>query len=272
MKRLSWFVFFSIFTFSCLDQPDCYQLNNNVIGLGFKIIGGSTDYFKLSNVYTEGFGEGVWDTVGTANTGIYLNPYEEDMNFAIEGYFGPVGQLGIPETKRISLSYKSLVQFVSEDCGERHVFSDLKVISTDFDEIRILNAVPTNPATVNLEIARCPETDILYIDLINDPAVKSIEITPDIVINIAQESTSFAFLPLNLQDTTTTYTFTYADAPPSTFTVNYKTRSKKLSDTCGEQIFVGQLKYDSLRSNFSKVTALADSIHDLPRINFELTR
>ena len=56
------------------------------------------------------------------------------------------------------------VQFVSEDCGERYIFSDLKILEYDFDSVRIVNPTPTAPASTNIEIYRCPRTNLMGID------------------------------------------------------------------------------------------------------------
>ncbi|MGC3947428.1 MAG: hypothetical protein QM762_23420 [Chryseolinea sp.] len=272
MKRLSWFVFFSIFTISCLDQPDCYQLNNNVIGLGFSVLGGSADYFEVKSVTTDGYGQ-AWDTVGTSNLGIYLNPYANEMSFEIEGYFGQKGQARILDKKKVNLSYKSQVQFVSKDCGERHVFSDVKVTYSDFDSVRVLNSVPTTPATVNLEFLRCPITNTLSIDFVTDLPVKSVQAVPYPEVAI-DKTISGILLSLNLEATTTTYIFKYSDnAPNDTLAVTYNTTNKRpYEGTCDRAVYVDQIKYDSAHMSFTTAIIKATAISDLPKVNFELTR
>src|SRR6187431_2998643 len=36
MKKAHWFIIFLLFAISCLDEPDCFRLNNNIIGIAFK--------------------------------------------------------------------------------------------------------------------------------------------------------------------------------------------------------------------------------------------
>lgn len=271
MKRLSWFVFFSIIAVSCLDQPDCYQLNNNVAGFGFKIFGGSTDYWDVTEVVSVGAEEVKWaDTLGVI--GVYLDPYANEISFAMTGLFG---NSPVPETKNISLSYKSLVQFVSEDCGERHVFSDLKVLSTDFDSVKLMNDVPSNTGIVNFDIYRCPDTDLLYVDLINDQPVKTIARLPEPAQNVNNTITS-VLLPLHLDADATSFVFTYSDGAvdaTDTLTVTYRRTQRTIVNKCGTQFFVDNLAFDDAKTGFSKVTVATDSIYDLPnKVNIEITR
>jgi hypothetical protein len=268
MKRLSWFVFFSTIAISCLDQPDCYQLNNNEMIVAFKIIGGGNDTYTSEGITATGTGD-VFLKDTTGNTAILpLNPYASEIKYTIPGSFGG----GPSVVKYVNLTYKSLIQFVSDDCGERFVFSNIAVDTTDFDDYRVVNTVPTNPESLNLELYRCPRTNILYVDLINDLPIKEI-VAPDTVLPY-NATLSDVYLPLNLKDTTTTFVFHYLDgAATDSLTVYYKKTPKTLSEKCGQQVFIGTIRKDSTLTNFTTVNVPTDSIYDLPtKINLELTR
>lgn len=269
MKRLSWFVCLSIIALSCLDQPDCYQLNNNVALVAFKIIGGGTDVYALQGVYTTGT-DSVFleDSVGSAAVGLPLNPYEGEISYTFVGAYGNVG---LYETQKLNLTYKALVQFVSEDCGERHVFSHIDVASSDFDSVRILNPTPANPPTSNLELYRCPHTNVLYLDFVTDQNIKTITIAPGEPAAV-DKTLGSVLLPLNPLAEETSYTFNYADGTSNTLTVVYRTTPKVLSSKCGEQVFIDKVSYNEEGTDFATVTVKEDSIHDLPKINLELTR
>lgn len=270
MKRLSWFVLLPIFAVSCLDQPDCYQLNNNVAVVAFKIIGGGTDVYDLIGVYVpDADSVFLQDSVGNAAVGLPLNPYAREITYTFAGAYGGVGS---DEVRQLNLTYKSLIQFVSEDCGERYVFSDMAVASTDFDSVRILNAVPTRPPSTNLEIYRCPRTNVLYIDFIGDVAVTTVTLFPDVVLQV-NTTISNIWLPLNPEAEQTSYLFTYSDGSTNTLTVTYNTIASVLSSKCGEQIFINNIGFDDEQTDFSTVTVKEDSIYDLPnRVNIEITR
>jgi len=270
MKRFSWFVFFSITAISCLDQPDCYQLNNNVAVFGFKIIGGGNDVYVLNGVHTPGTDSVLLENLtGSNNVSLPLNPYANEINYAFEGYFEPYGAL---ETKNLNLSYEALVQFVSEDCGERHVFSGMSVISTDFDSIRILNSVPTNPPSSNFDIYRCPRTDIIYVDFVEDLAITTIKFLPDITFDVNGKIGS-VLLPVNLTAKESTYVFNFSDGTADTLSVAYRITPRIISPRCGQQIFVDSIGYNAALTDFSKVDIKDDSVYDLPtKVNLEITR
>ena len=42
VKKSAWFLSFLLMTAGCLDEPDCYLLNNNIIGVSFKKLENST--------------------------------------------------------------------------------------------------------------------------------------------------------------------------------------------------------------------------------------
>ena len=55
MKRTGWFIFFLILAASCLDDPDCFQLNNNYLGISFYVMGsGGADTLKATEIVMSG--------------------------------------------------------------------------------------------------------------------------------------------------------------------------------------------------------------------------
>jgi hypothetical protein len=279
MKRLSWFVFFSITAISCLDQPDCFQLNNNVAVVGFKIIGGGTDVVSLTQVTSPGASDVIAKKGDVSSVNLSLNPYANEISYAFEGTFKPNGEHVV---NQLNFSYLALVQFVSEDCGERHVFNDMKVISSNFDSVRILNTVPTNPPTSNFDIYRCPVTNIIKLDFVNAVPLQNITILSepsappmDGTVFTVNGTLSSALLPLALDTVKarTTYVFTYDSGETDTLTVTYKTTHRIISPRCGRQIFIDSIRYVSPPTGFKTVTVKEDSIHDLATLaNLELTR
>src|SRR6478609_6629896 len=44
MKKASWFILFLLMGVSCLDQPDCFRQDQNLVGISFKkMFDGQTD-------------------------------------------------------------------------------------------------------------------------------------------------------------------------------------------------------------------------------------
>jgi hypothetical protein len=50
MKKTGLFAFTLIVAVSCLNEPDCYQLNNDTVVIYFKIIGGGNDAYQLTSI------------------------------------------------------------------------------------------------------------------------------------------------------------------------------------------------------------------------------
>src|SRR5688500_3332176 len=113
MKKVCWFAFLIILSVSCLDDPDCYQLHNNFIGITFRVIGTG----QADSTYLKDLKETVIYVSGELN---YFNE---------EGRFDFIGE---KETKSLFVGYTVKNQFVSEDCGSRFVLSDLTITKHDF--------------------------------------------------------------------------------------------------------------------------------------------
>src|SRR5687767_12082395 len=88
MKRLSWFVFFSIIAISCLDQPDCYQLNNNEMIVAFKIIGGGNDSYTSEGITATGTSDIFLKGETGSSVILPLNPDSREIIYTIPGSFG----------------------------------------------------------------------------------------------------------------------------------------------------------------------------------------
>ena len=94
---------------SCLDQPDCFRLNSDQIGISLKVLGtNKADVVTLSGVDIDGVG----DILGAdASLSSFLIP----LNYL-------ANETGVTITSdKISgtmlLKYLSQAQFVSDECG-----------------------------------------------------------------------------------------------------------------------------------------------------------
>lgn len=264
MKKISWFVFCAIIAVSCLDEPDCFQLNNNVFVLNFKILGGGTDAYPVNGVQTPR-ADLVFlpETVLSSNVALPLDPLNDNMEYVFMGRDGRASTL--------SLAYKVQVQFVSADCGERYVFTELDVPSSDFDSIRIINSIPTNPVRPNIDIYRCPRTDLLGVSFTSEVIMDTVSAEGFGVIYAVNDTIQSIVLPLNPAANETSFRFDYSDGTQHTLTVTYRITTRSLFAICGDQTIIDSLAYDPARSDFATVTLKEDSIHDLPISNFEIT-
>lgn len=124
-----------ILTAACLDEPDCFNLNNNWIGISFKKLENST----ADTVAFTGYGTVEPPLLFSLDTTVSklilpLNYFEDETTFFFES----------PDSVRLlRLGYISQAQFVSENCGEKFVLSGLQILEHTFDSVRVLRDVPT---------------------------------------------------------------------------------------------------------------------------------
>ena len=268
MKKLAWFLFLSIFALSCLNEPDCYQLNNSSIILSFKVLGAGINKATIKDEYPS---IGI-KSPGTAGDTIFheesifssvelpLNPGDEQTTYFFDGVYAD---------NQIQLGYKRQVQFVSEACGERYIFADLKVLEYDFDSVRVVNPTPTAPASTNIEIFRCPRTNLVGVDF--KTAVILDGVTADFATVIFQPNDTLTSidLPVNKNAASTTFVFKFRGSASKTLRLTYSKALGTLSKICGEQTLFSDLLVAS--TDFTNVLPKSDSIHDLPITNFEIT-
>lgn len=149
MARIGvWLLFFVFMMVGCLDEPDCYSLNNYIVGISFKKIttsGADTVFFE--NVRTEEPPLLFVDSSAISKMALPLDYFTDETTF----YFDEVDT-----TRILRLGYASQPQFVSENCGERFVLSDLRILEHSFDSVRLVHDVPSRTAdgTMHIEIFR----------------------------------------------------------------------------------------------------------------------
>jgi hypothetical protein len=273
MKKVIQFALLALFAFSCLDEPDCFQLNNNVLTLTYKILGGANDQVPFICVQSP-----ATDSVFNALTisdilKVPLDPTAEALDLDIQDFYAD---------HSLALGYSRQVQFVSEECGERYYYSGVEVLSHDYDSIRIVNAIPQPEiyAATNIEIYRCPRTNlggVQFKQIINSTEVKDTVVilnanvgfvTPIFIPNDTLQSIN---VPLNPDAASTTIQFTFntPSGPVTKFvTVTYTRISKKLFERCGTQTLFTDLSVSA--SDFASTRILKDSLQDLPIINLEV--
>ena len=145
IKKCLWALIILLMTAACLNEPDCYQLNNQFIGISFKKLSNST----TDTVFVTGLGTVeppllfYADTAFTRLT-LPLNYFQDETTYFFQD----------PDTTRfLRLGYISQAQFVSDDCGERFVLTQLRVFDHSFDSVRLITDIPTSSGeTINLEI------------------------------------------------------------------------------------------------------------------------
>jgi hypothetical protein len=124
---------------ACLDEPECFSLNNNIIGITFKKIEDGT---ASPVTFTSITALGNQTIFGATSNKVYLplNYFRDTTSFVF-----------VQETRTDTLRfhYTAKAQFVSVECGERYVLSDLDTIRQTFDSLRFIGRTPGRNASVN---------------------------------------------------------------------------------------------------------------------------
>ena len=142
MKKTTWFLFLLFFVISCLDDPECFELKNDIIGVAFRVMGsGSLDSMFLRDAYVNEI-EVELAEGGQVLTNLYLplNYFETETDFRFV-------HEKVEET--LKARYQRLVQYVADDCGPRYIISELTALGNSYDSVRIVNGTPS-PAKARL--------------------------------------------------------------------------------------------------------------------------
>ena len=132
-------------TVACLDEPDCFNLNNDLIGISFKKLEGSVaDTVSLSLMGTTEPPLVFLADTAVSRIVLPLNYFQDEMTFFFDNEAGE---------NLLRLGYTSQAQFVSENCGEKFVLSKLRVLEHSFDSVRLVSDVPSSDAgRIHIEI------------------------------------------------------------------------------------------------------------------------
>lgn len=225
MKKSSWFIFFLILAASCLDDPDCFRLNNNVVGFAFRVIGSNrADTVRLVKVNVSGTENFVPDTV-TSSVYVPINftTTTSKITFTYED----------GSSKYLELDYLLNTQFISEDCGSRYELSNLTVREgSDIDSIRVISSAPNKSAgAINVELMRCPNpryVGVAFFDLSLPtgsailPNIRPGSLVVDSIttdngeVPYRQASRAIFYLPVNPNAEQTTFNFYTRGGNPAT--------------------------------------------------------
>lgn len=267
VKKSGWFLVMLIATASCLDEPECFSLNNNVIGVSFrKMSNRQADTLYLLSVTAPGKTDSLF--VGAegpeALTGLDmpLNFYEDTTDFVFTAYEGIYPFQAV---------YNAKAQFVSEECGERYVLSDLR-INTSFDSVRLLNTEPKHGYQQGntLEIYTCPRVNEVKFKFSSTVVVAQVLVdnapTPAVQYD---RTVSFLRVPLNATQSQSKVTVILEDGTSKEITLQYSRTARTFFNACGEQTILHDLT--AIESTFTTVAVLNDSIQDSGIPNIALT-
>ncbi len=269
IRKTSWFIFFFILTASCLDEPDCFQLNNNLLVVSFGIIGGGADQVAITGggITSPGTDSIFYDFTLRESFQFPLNPKADNVTININEFYN---------NHSISIDYKRQLQYVSEDCGERYFYSELAVSDHNFDSVRVAVSLPTNPPRTNIVVYRCPRTNLAGITfrrndgtaVVEDEVIiKNVEADFETPIFYPSQEITTLNLPLNKDVDTTTFLIE-VDSEVKVITFQYERSVETLFEKCGAQTLFSELEIVS--STFTTATIVRDSVQDRPVVNVEV--
>ncbi len=278
MKKLSWFAFFVILTVSCLDEPDCFQLHNDIIGITFRVIGtGQGDSVVLKDYKDD------WVTVTSFEDS--LNYFVNERTYDFEDTLD-----GKTRKRKLSFAYTIKNQFISEECGSSFVLSDLRILNHEFDSVRVVNSSPTKTGGPNIDIYRCPETDTLAIEFyqllgttngvsISNPQARFLShdflTVKDIDGNKLFSGTAATVkLPVDLEKNSGRFIFE-TDTSIDTVDITYNRTTEQRYRPCGVQTFVNNLTFgthtfDSLSYGLTDLDEPIRALLDPPAANLRV--
>jgi hypothetical protein len=149
MRTIIRIVFLLLIAVSCLEEPDCINLRNNIVGITFKTIVDNkaiAENQAFDLVTAEGASETLYAGVTASKLLLPLNYLEDTTRYTLQ----------IQDTAyQLVLTYSSQTEFISEPCGERFILGSLDIAMHDFDSVSVLGKTPgiDNNAN-NIEIYR----------------------------------------------------------------------------------------------------------------------
>jgi hypothetical protein len=277
LKKTTWIFSVCLLCLACLDQPDCFNLTNNTVAIGFKkVADGSADTLAILEIQVVGADSAFIEIDTTITTGLQLPlDYLTDQTF--------LSIKDIERTQSFTVGYSTQSQFVAEECEPRFILSNLKILAADTDSLSITSRNPGSGTNVNLY--RCPRTNIVklaFMQLVTGAAKKkdSIEIIDTNITNpitllypVTGKNITVLKLPL---DTTANSTQFFFDLLSTTRTITFaydRVQATRYA-VCGSQTFITNLRVTA--SDFADVNLVQDlvsrrdSIYDPPRTNFEI--
>ncbi len=264
LKKSSWILFFGVMAISCLDQPDCFRLNSDEIGISLKVLGtNKADVVTLSGVDIDGVGDILDANVSLSSFLIPLNYLANETGVTIT-------------SDKISgtmlLKYLSQAQFVSDECGPRYILSELLIDQhSGFDSIRLVTNQVNNPPNINIEIYRCPTTNLVKFDFyqlyIATTGKKSSQLLSVEVDNIIagysgemfyqDSTTNTVTLPVNINLGVVSSDFNMSiDGKLNTLSLTYTLTEEERYNVCPLTTYVSGMSASSL--DFDSVSIVVD--------------
>lgn len=268
MKKILWVVFFFLALGSCLDEPDCIDMTNGIIGISFKkMFDNKADTVVFIGIQSPESDSIFYPYTRATLISLPLNPFAEQTRYDLEGVYG---------NNFVEMDYiNKTVQYVTEDCGTRYIFSNLKFSDHDFDSLKVITTDLFTTGQTNLEVYRCPRTNLVKVTFrklvgVTERAdtvfLSSLSADYPAQFFIPTDTLSAINLPLNQNASSTTFYFNFKDGSSRTITFNYsRTPWDEFETWCGTLTRFSELS--STVYDFNDVQIRRDSVQDPPLTN-----
>jgi hypothetical protein len=263
IKKSGWFLICVLLTASCLDEPECFSLNNNIVGISFKKMSNrQADTVYVSSITADESDSLFVEYSLLSGIDLPLNYFQDTTDYTFTSYNGSYD---------LRFVYESKAQFVSTDCGERYVLSNLRAISSTFDSLRILNTSPKsdNQNGTTIEVYRCPNSSAVKFRFKSPVTISQVITNPQVPVLFPSTPVSYVTVPLNTDQSQSTISFVFSDGSSKQVTLAYARTGRKFYRICDEQTIVHDLT--SLSTTFTSAVVVNDSIQDTSPTNIEIT-
>ena len=146
MKRLSFIplLFGICLLASCLDEPDCVTPTTDFVNVRFySLQDNSVDTVFLQRLTANG-SDSILNEMDTVTSVVLpLNPQEGNATYYFQSQYG---------RDTLVLSYRLGTRLISEDCGVEVLYSDVDYSLHSFDSVRIINRVPVEEITEDIQV------------------------------------------------------------------------------------------------------------------------
>jgi hypothetical protein len=269
MKKLFWIMLlFLVIAGSCLDEPECLNMSNAHIGISFKkMFDGKADTIAFIGIQSLASDSIFYAFTRATAVQLPLNQFATQTQYTLVGAYSE---------NSLTMNYENKsVGFISEDCGTRYLLSNLEFADYDFDSLKILTNTLTSSKQINLEVYRCPRTNLVkaaFRQIINTQerpdTVYLSNLSADFPTTffIPNDTLSIINLPLNPNASSTTFFFDFKNGDSKSITFSYtRTDWNEFNSYCGTLTLFSELV--STAHDFNTIRISKDSIQDPPITN-----
>jgi hypothetical protein len=142
VKVLGFLVLMVLVT-ACLSDPDCLVTSSNLVKIQFKNLKNKNKNIKLDSVEVAGLGYFYPTTDSVSNISLPVSPISNEATFTFYYY---------KTAPNVTVGYLTQAEVISTKCGAFTNYIDLRVTTTTFDSLVLINDQLRINQNVNLEV------------------------------------------------------------------------------------------------------------------------